>query len=168
MPRTMLTDKRWEKLLQIMKNTGRVYNKSEHRMTFEGILFRMRTGIPWRDLPEEFGGWSTVYRRFNLWSKKGILVDIFKHLSQLADSEPFRCFVRQKGGRTVIAKRNYGKDIDKSSMDRCLYRYRHLVENAFARIKQYRSISTRYDKLERNYASMVSLAFMLMWLPMYC
>ncbi|SCC28037.1 Putative transposase of IS4/5 family, partial [Gilliamella intestini] len=44
MPRTMLTDKRWEKLLQIMKNTGRVYNKSEHRMTFEGILFRMRTG----------------------------------------------------------------------------------------------------------------------------
>ncbi|WP_141671408.1 transposase, partial [Gilliamella sp. Gris1-4] len=40
------------------------------------------------------------------------------------DSEPFRCFVRQKGGRTVIAKRNYGKDIDKSSMDSCLYRYR--------------------------------------------
>ncbi|OCG37486.1 MULTISPECIES: IS5 family transposase [unclassified Gilliamella] len=253
MPRTMLTDKRWEKLLQIMKNTGRVYNKSEHRMTFEGILFRMRTGIPWRDLPEEFGEWSTVYRRFNLWSKKGILVDIFKHLSQLADfewvfldssiirahqhstgaatehceqigqscggnstkihlavdsgglpicfelsegqrhdityaenlvemldevntviadkgygREPFRCFVRQKGGRTVIAKRNYGKNINKSSMDRCLYRYRHLVENAFARINQYRSISTRYDKLERNYASMVSLAFMLMWLPMYC
>ncbi|MFQ0972284.1 transposase, partial [Gilliamella sp. BG6] len=77
MPRTMLTDKRWEKLLQIMKNTGRVYNKSEHRMTFKGILFRMRTGIPWRDLPVEFGEWSTVYRRFNLWSKKGILVDIF-------------------------------------------------------------------------------------------
>ncbi|WP_160435814.1 IS5 family transposase, partial [Gilliamella sp. Lep-s5] len=87
MPRTMLTDKRWEKLLQIMKNTGRVYNKSEHRMTFEGSLFRMRTGIPWRDFPEEFGEWSTVYRRFNLWSKKGILVDIFKQLSQLADFE---------------------------------------------------------------------------------
>ena len=34
--------------------------------------------------------------------------------------------------------------------------------------QQYRAISTRYDKLERNYASMVSLAFMLMWLPMYC
>ena len=70
MPRTMLTDKRWEKLLQIMKNTGRVYNKSEHRMTSEVSLFRMRTGIPWRDLSEEFGEWSTVYRRFNLWSKK--------------------------------------------------------------------------------------------------
>ncbi|MEZ9423635.1 transposase, partial [Vibrio lentus] len=46
--------------------------------------------------------------------------------------------------------------------------YRHLVENAFGRIKHYRAISSRYDKLERNYASMLSLAFMLMWLPMYC
>ncbi len=84
------------------------------------------------------------------------------------DSDPFRCFVRERGGVPVIVKRNYGQDIDKASMDWCLYKYRHLVENAFARIKYYRAISTRYDKLERNYASMVSLAFMLMWLPMYC
>jgi len=84
------------------------------------------------------------------------------------DSEPFRGFIRKRGGVPVIAKRNYGQDIDKTSMDWCLYKYRHLVENAFARIKHCRAISTRYDKLERNYASMVSLAFMLMWLPMYC
>ena len=55
MPRTMLTDIRWELLLQVMKSTGRIYDKTEHRMTFEGILYRMRTGIPWRDLPSEFG-----------------------------------------------------------------------------------------------------------------
>lgn len=52
-------------------------------------------------------------------------------------------------------------------MDWCLYKYRYLVESAFARIKYYRAVSTRYDKLERNDASMVSLAFTLMWLPMY-
>jgi len=68
----------------------------------------------------------------------------------------------------VIAKRNDGKDLARNSMDCYLHKYRHLVENAFARIKQYLSVSTRYDKLERNYASMVSLAFILMWLPMYC
>ena len=84
------------------------------------------------------------------------------------DSETLRAYIGSKGGRTVIPKRNYGQDIDKESMDWFLYKYRHLVENAFARIKHYRSISTRYDKLERNYASMVSLAFILMWLPMYC
>ena len=37
-------------------------------------------------------------------------------------------FVKERGGETVIAKRNYGQDIDKDSMDWCLYKYRHLVE----------------------------------------
>ncbi len=46
MPRLMLTDKRWEVLLHLMKCTGRIYNKPEHRNTFEGILYRLRTGIP--------------------------------------------------------------------------------------------------------------------------
>ncbi|HIF9456475.1 TPA: IS5 family transposase [Photobacterium damselae] len=253
MPRTMLTDIRWKLLLKIMKSTGRVYDKAEHRMTFEGILYRMRTGIPWRDLPTQFGGWSTVYRRFNLWSKKGILDNIFKELSNMTDfewvfldgsiirahqhstgaatesseqigksrggnstkihlavdsgglpicfdlsegqrhdivhakslveqldevntivcdkgydSETLRAYIGSKGGRTVIPKRNYEQDIDKESMNWFLYKYRHLVENSFARIKHYRAISTGYDKLGRNYANMVSLAFMLMWLPMYC
>jgi len=45
-------------------------------------------------------------------------------------------------------------------------RYRHLVENAFARLKQYRAVATRYDKLKRNYKSMVALACGYLWLPM--
>ena len=85
MPRTIFTEKRWLLLLQLMKSTGRVYNKPEHRMTFEGILYRMRTGIPWRDLPVEFGCWNSVYRRFNLWSQKGILNLLFNELSKDAD-----------------------------------------------------------------------------------
>ena len=87
MPKIMLTDIQWELLRQVMKNTGRFYDKTEHRMTFEGILYRMRTGIPWRDLPPEFGEWSTVYRRFNLWSKKGVLDNLFRSLSSMADFE---------------------------------------------------------------------------------
>jgi len=71
MPRLMLTDELWEELSPLMRLSGHVYNKPEHRMTFEGILYRMRTGIPWRDLPPEFGNWITVYQRFTSWSKKG-------------------------------------------------------------------------------------------------
>ena len=55
MPRTMLSDESWERLAKLMNGTGRVYNKREHRLTLEGIFFRMRTGCPWRDLPREFG-----------------------------------------------------------------------------------------------------------------
>ena len=51
-------------------------------------------------------------------------------------------------------------------MDWYLYKCRHLVENIFARIKHFRAIATRYDKLKRNYLSMVALACGFVWLPM--
>ncbi|CAK1349973.1 Transposase and inactivated derivatives [Escherichia coli] len=70
-----------------MHLTGRIYNKPEHRMTLEGILFRIRTGIPWRDLPRQFGEWNTVFRRFNLWSKKGVMMEIFQFLSRFNDPQ---------------------------------------------------------------------------------
>ncbi len=87
MPRLMLTDESWLLLSRIMYLTGRIYNKPEHRMTLEGILYHMRTGIPWRDLPREFGDWSVVFRRFNLWSKKGVMTEIFEFLSRLNDPQ---------------------------------------------------------------------------------
>ncbi len=51
-------------------------------------------------------------------------------------------------------------------IDWCLYKYRHLVENAFARLKHFRAIATRYDKLKINFESMLALACALIWLPM--
>ena len=51
-------------------------------------------------------------------------------------------------------------------MDWYLYKIRHLVENTFARLKHYRSIATRYDKLKRNYLSMVLLGCIMVWLPL--
>ncbi|MDO9841281.1 transposase, partial [Glaesserella parasuis] len=60
--RTILTDNLWKRLAYLLDCTGRVYNKLEHRNTVEGILYRIRTGCPWRDLPAEFGRWNTIYR----------------------------------------------------------------------------------------------------------
>ena len=51
MPRLMLTDGTWNVLSKVMYLSGRIYNKPNHRKTLEGILYKMRTGIPWRDLP---------------------------------------------------------------------------------------------------------------------
>ena len=84
MPRLMLNDKMWSKLSSILLE-DRVYNKCEHRYTMEGILYRMRVGCPWRDLPEFFGRWNTIYRRFKLWSEKGILTRLFKKLASNSD-----------------------------------------------------------------------------------
>ena len=86
MPRLMLTNEQWSKLKAILLE-DRVYKKLEHRQTLEGILYRLRVGCPWHDLPECFGLWNTIYRRFLLWSRKAILMRLFKLLAQNSDTE---------------------------------------------------------------------------------
>ena len=49
----------------------------DDRRVINGILYALRTGIPWRDMPEQYGPWSTIYNRFNRWSKAGIWDKVF-------------------------------------------------------------------------------------------
>ncbi|PXW83903.1 DDE family transposase [Nitrosomonas sp. Nm84] len=82
------------------------------------------------------------------------------------DSECIREQVTKEGVRAVIPRqRNLLKG--NAGMDRCLYRDRHLVGNAFAWIKQYRAVATRYDKLKRSFESMVAVACGYLWLFMW-
>src|SRR5690606_5875437 len=79
MPRLMLSDELWSKLRTIMRQNG-IYDKSGLRLTVEGILYRMRVGCPWRDLPSYFGKWNSIYKKFNYWSKNHKVTNIFKQL----------------------------------------------------------------------------------------
>jgi putative transposase len=54
---------------------GRPWN--DHRRTLEGIVWRFRTGSPWRDLPSEFGAWQSVWERHRRWSTDGTYVRMF-------------------------------------------------------------------------------------------
>ena len=49
----------------------------DNRMALEGMLWRLRTGCPWRDLPPEFGKWITVYQRFRRWEMAGVFERLF-------------------------------------------------------------------------------------------
>lgn len=82
------------------------------------------------------------------------------------DCEALRQLIKSRRGQHVIPRKGNSKQGNKD-IDWCLYRYRHLVENAFLKIKKYRAVATRYDKLARNYESVVALAFSIMWLPMW-
>jgi len=54
---------------------GRPWN--DHRLTLEGIAWRFRTGSPWRDVPEEFGAWQSLWKRHRLWSTDGTYEQMF-------------------------------------------------------------------------------------------
>jgi len=249
MPRYLLTNEQWDKFKIAMLEVG-IYDKPQLRQTVEGIFYRLRVGAPWRDLPEAFGNWNAVYKRFNEWSRKEKLMAIFtalavepdlewafidgsivkahQHSSGAAyeqesaigksvagntskihmavdacglpihflvtggevhdckeapvlvtelpdagtiiadrgyDSEPLRGQIRAKGAIPVIPRKK-NSTVGNDDIDWCLYKYRHLVENIFARLKHFRAIATRYDKLKRNFVGSLALACAFLWLPM--
>jgi transposase len=58
----------------------------DHRQVLNGILFRVRSGVPWRDLPERYGPWETVYKRFARWQTDGTWARIEAALRVQADA----------------------------------------------------------------------------------
>lgn len=86
MRRHELTDEQWERLAPLLPPdkpvTGRP-NK-DHRTILNGILWILRTGAPWRDLPERYGSWRTVYSRFRRGQRAGIWERILTELQREA------------------------------------------------------------------------------------
>jgi transposase len=88
MNRGDLTNEEWEKLQPLLppqkQKTGRP--ALDHRQVINGILWVLRTGAPWRDMPERYGIWSTVSSRFYRWRKAGTWERILKELQEKADA----------------------------------------------------------------------------------
>ena len=81
MARLLLTDEEWELIADAFPaaaKTGRP--RRDPRNVLDGILWVMRTGSPWRDLPAEFGPWQTAWRMFDEWNAQGTLVEMLHRL----------------------------------------------------------------------------------------
>ena len=73
-PRHSLSDAQYARIKEFLpgKPSDRGVTAKDNRLFVDAILFVKKTGIPWRDTPERFGKWNSVYTRFNRWSKTGI------------------------------------------------------------------------------------------------
>ena len=89
MDRLALSDAQWDRIsgLIIGRSDQRGSTGRDNRMFVEGVLWIVRTGSPWRDLPEAFGEWNSVFRRFSRWSAKGIWLRMFEALADDLDFE---------------------------------------------------------------------------------
>ena len=81
MAREVITDEIWEKLRILLPKPKGRHGKND-RVFMESVCWAVRTGAPWRDLPQEFGPWKTVYNRYNRWVKKGHLDTILEVLKK--------------------------------------------------------------------------------------
>lgn len=87
MGRGDLSDAEWERLQPFLPVSNRRCGRwRDHRQVIDGILHRVRTGVQWRDLPERFGPWKTVYERHQLWSADGTWERLLQQVQAAADA----------------------------------------------------------------------------------
>ena len=75
-----VSDEEWT-LLEPLMPTSRRSTRVDDRKVMNAIFYVLRTGIPWRDLPERYGPYTTAYNRFNRWSQRGVWQGIFDTLA---------------------------------------------------------------------------------------
>lgn len=87
--RLVLSDAMWGRMALHIIGDERSRGSSgrDNRMFIEGVLWIVRTGSPWRDLPEAFGEWNSVFRRFSRWSRKGVWHRMFAAMADDPDFE---------------------------------------------------------------------------------
>lgn len=107
MQRHALTDEQWARLQPLLPSRpqGRKAARGD-RLFVDAVIFRARTGIPWRDLPERFGSWKGVYNRFRNWAQKDCWAQVFRELqidvdekASIADGSVVRAHQDASGGK---------------------------------------------------------------------
>ncbi|WP_409456761.1 IS5 family transposase [Streptomyces goshikiensis] len=87
MGRGDLTNAEWDRLESFLPRGGaRGGRWSDHRRVINGVLYRVRTGVQWRDLPERFGPWETVYKRHRRWSADGTWTMLLSRIQAAEDA----------------------------------------------------------------------------------
>src|SRR5919199_6566715 len=241
--RFMVSDAVWEKVAPVLP--GKVSDPGatarDNRLFLEAVLWRVRTGAQWRDLPGAFGRWNSVFQRFRRWVKGGVFERVFGCVSdepdfeyalidgtivtahqkasgarggtenqaigrsrgglttkivalvdalgtlvrfvllpgqrhdivgvaplidgvsfdallgdKAFDADGLRAQLNDRGAAAVIPPRSNRKVM--IDYDTEMYRWRHLVENYFTKIKAFRSIGTRYDKTAESFSANINLA----------
>lgn len=85
-----LTDQQWEQIVLLLppgKTNKPGRPSKDNRLMINAMVWMARSGASWRDLPERYGPWKTVYSRFRKWIEDGILDNIFRVLSLEAELE---------------------------------------------------------------------------------
>jgi transposase len=85
MHRHALSDEQWARLGPLLPRRTQGRQAKDDRLFVDAVLYRVKTGVPWRDLPERFGPWKSVYNRFANWAARDHWATIFRELQLEVD-----------------------------------------------------------------------------------
>ena len=111
-----ITDGDWERIADLLPGQpGQPgVNAKDNRLFLNAVLWIAKTGAPWRDLPERFGPWNSVWRRFDRWARKGVWQRVFEALQDpdlewvLLDSTIARAHQHAAGKKGGPARKPWG------------------------------------------------------------
>lgn len=249
---TTIKNEQWTKIYQFLRQCPSVYagQEADCRLFIEGAHWIMRAGVQWRELPEKYGKWNSVYKRFARWSDKDIWEKMHHYFADDPDMENLilgsaiirahpcaagalkesggqakQVLGRSRGGfsakvyvnvdalgnplrfiltggqrhdctqaealidgyeyERLLADKSYDTDdilqlvaeqeakavippranrLEQRDYDEHWYKERHLVECFINKIKHYRRIFSRFEKLAKRYLAFLSFAGTLIWL----
>lgn len=112
--RHALTDAQWDRIRNLVpgKAGDRGRTGKDNRLFVDAVLYILKTGLPWRDLPERFGNWNSVWRRFDRWCANDIWEQIVKELCEYdleevqLDSTSIKVHLAAVGGRREVDEKN--------------------------------------------------------------
>jgi transposase len=106
MARYDLSESEWRLIEPLLPYKSRGVARVDDRRVINGIFYALRTGSPWRDLPERYGPYTTIYNRYNRWAKAGVWLRIFETLAarspqsmQMIDASIIRAHQHAAGGK---------------------------------------------------------------------
>ncbi len=105
MSRHQLSDETWERIQPLLppeRSGKRGRPAKDNRLVVNAILWILITGARWRDLPEEYGSWNSIYSRFRRWMSRGIWQAVFAALSADKDLEAHHGFAFMLGMTGLI------------------------------------------------------------------
>ena len=103
MRRHELTDEEWAVIQPLLPNKPRGVPRVDDRRVINGILWRFRTGAPWRDVPDRYGPRTTLYNRFVRWRKAGVWDRLLEAVSKAYDGDIV--MIRWPAGESLLSTR---------------------------------------------------------------
>ena len=130
---------------------------SDNRPIINGILWRTRTATPWRDVPEKYGKWMTLYQRLRRWRDAGIREAVATILAQaIADNS--RHSIDSAAFGAMYRRPVRSNWITPIRWNRRIYLERNRIERMIGHLKINRTVATRYDKLASSFLDSLHLA----------
>jgi transposase len=144
--------------------------KVSTRLFLDALLWMTGEGARWRALPERFGSWNTVWRRFARWRDQGVFEAAFAAMAeagvaqeraQMLDSTVIRAHQHAAGARRVKGGRE--AQLSRSGDHAAASRTRNRVGRLVSKLKQFRRVATRYDQTAASFLAFVELAALRIW-----